>query len=166
MASLGHESESTEGGSDLLYCLIKINLVCLMLRIEGWNEQWEIVKHLLLSHYWVGTVRGWKLTATAPWLCDSWHVELGEEKKKKWKGHQMRPVMQNRQMWLKDYEATVLTWRGNDCSHLKPNNPSCFTANARSNSLNPISCFHSIFNSTETVTLKKKNGKWGIVICN
>lgn len=48
-ASLGHESESTEGGSDLLYCLIKINLVCL--KVEGWNEQWEIVKHLLLSHY-------------------------------------------------------------------------------------------------------------------
>lgn len=42
-ASAGHESESTEGGWDLLYCLIKINLVCPMPRLRGWNEQQEVV---------------------------------------------------------------------------------------------------------------------------
>lgn len=91
---------------------------------------------------------------------DMWH--WGKKKKKKqWKGHQMRPVMQNR--WLKDYEATVLTWRGNDRSHLKTNNPSCFTPNARSNSLNPISCFHSSFNSAVTLLhWKKKTGNEGL----
>lgn len=37
-----------------------------------------------------------------------------------------------------------LTWYGNDHSFMKTNNPSCHMLHARLNSLNPISCFHSI----------------------
>lgn len=33
-SSRGHESESTECGSDLLYCLIKINLLCPVVRMK------------------------------------------------------------------------------------------------------------------------------------
>lgn len=36
----GHKSESTDCGSDLLYCLIKINLV--RPTVEGWDTQDQI----------------------------------------------------------------------------------------------------------------------------
>lgn len=39
------------------YCLIKINLVCLVLKMERWKEQWGIFKHLVLSHYWQSSVQ-------------------------------------------------------------------------------------------------------------
>jgi len=103
-ASLGHESESTEGGSDLLYCLIKINLVCPMLEVEEWNEQWEIVEHVPPSPCYTD----WGQSEGCMTRRDSWHVG-----KRNRKGHQMCPVMQNIQKWLKDYEMTIFFfWHG------------------------------------------------------
>lgn len=134
--SLGHESESTEGGSDLLYCLIKINFVCPMLKVKGWNEQWEIVKHPLLSHYWGSTMWGWKLAVTAPWLQNSWHVALGRKKIKRSSdvpGHaKQKDIIKG--LWL--------FWHGMVTITPKTNNPLYCTLHARSNSLNSVSCFH------------------------
>lgn len=68
LGSLGHASESTLGGSDLLYSLIKINLVCPMLKVERQNKKEKIVKYPLLSYYWLSLMLGWQLAVTFPWL--------------------------------------------------------------------------------------------------
>ena len=110
-ASLGHESESTEGGSALLYRLIKINLVCPMLKVE--RRQWETIKHLLLSRYRT-ECGGEQAAVTSLWL---WFMTCGTGNKTERSSDVCRGAKQT------DYETSIWTCPGNEHSRVRMDNP-------------------------------------------